>query len=52
MKNAAAIKAIVPNETSRVIIMHHLASFQSNDLEALIADYTNESVLITQDATY
>jgi len=32
--------------------MHHLESFQHNDLEAVLSDYTNESVLITQDATY
>lgn len=34
------------------IIMHHLSSFQANDLEAVVSDYTNESVLITQDAIY
>jgi hypothetical protein len=40
------------NETSGFIIMHHLASFQDNDLESVVSDYTNESVLVTQDATY
>ena len=38
--------------SSRDIIMHHLVSFQDNDLEAVVSDYTSESVLITQDATY
>jgi ketosteroid isomerase-like protein len=52
MKNAAKIKETDLNDASRSIIMHHLGSFQDNDLEAVIADYTNESVLITQDATY
>ena len=32
--------------------MHHLESFQHNDLDAVISDYTNESILITQDAMY
>jgi hypothetical protein len=45
------IKIITLNDESSVIL-HHLSSFQDNDLEAVISDYTNESVLITQDATY
>jgi ketosteroid isomerase-like protein len=52
MKNAAEIKETTLNEASRNIVMHHLGSFQDNDLEAVIADYTKESVLVTQDATY
>ena len=32
--------------------MRHLNSFLDNNLEALLSDYTNESVLITQAATY
>jgi ketosteroid isomerase-like protein len=52
MKNAAEIKETTLNDASRNIVMHHLGSFQDNDLEAVIADYSNESVLITQDATY
>jgi ketosteroid isomerase-like protein len=52
MKNAEEIKETTLNDASRNIIMHHLGSFQDNDLEAVISDYTNESVLITQDATY
>ena len=52
MKHAVETKATTLNDASRNIIMHHLGSFQDNDLEAVIADYTNESVLITQDATY
>src|SRR3982751_4235312 len=51
MKSEVEIKQTV-SETSRFIIMHHLGSFQDNDLEALVSDYTDESVLITQDATY
>jgi ketosteroid isomerase-like protein len=51
MKNATAAKTTTPSDASKNIIMHHLGSFQDNDLEAVIADYTNESVLITQDGT-
>jgi hypothetical protein len=51
MENETEIKQPVL-ETSRVIIMHHLGSFQDNDLEAVVSDYTTESVLVTQDATY
>jgi predicted SnoaL-like aldol condensation-catalyzing enzyme len=52
MKYAEETKAIALNGASKNIIMHHLSSFQNNNLEAVIADYTDESVLITQDATY
>ena len=34
------------------IILHHLHSFADNDLESVLSDYTEESVLITQTATY
>lgn len=40
------------SNNSRNIIMNHLGSFQNLDLEAVVSDYTNESVLITQEATY
>lgn len=39
------------NSTER-IIMHHLSSFQNNNLEAMMSDYTDESVLVTQEETY
>lgn len=52
MKNAVERKATTLNDATRDIVTHHLGSFQNNDLEAVIADYTNESVFITQDATY
>ncbi len=38
--------------TSRNLIMHHLSSFQDNDLKTLMTDYTDKSVLVTQTATY
>jgi hypothetical protein len=55
MKNATYAKvqqSISPADASMEIILHHLSSFRENDLESLLADYTNESVLITREATY
>ena len=45
-------KETILNEISKEIVMHHLSSFQDNNLEAVVSDYTTESILITQDATY
>src|SRR5450631_3164904 len=39
-------------EISKKIVMRHLNSFLDNNLEAVLSDYTNESVLITQAGTY
>jgi hypothetical protein len=40
------------NDTAKLILQNHLNSFLENDLEALMADFTDESVLITQDTSY
>ncbi len=34
------------------LLTHHLGSFQANDLDALMTDYTDQSVLITGEATF
>ena len=52
MKNADAAELITKSDASKNIILHHLSSFQDNDLQAVISDYTNESVLITEGGTY
>jgi len=39
-------------EVAKTLLMHHLASFTDNDLDAVVSDYTDESVLVTADATY
>ena len=44
-------KSNVP-ESSRNTVMQHLISLQDNDLDSVVADYTNESVLITPFAAY
>jgi hypothetical protein len=42
----------VLSDASKNLLMNHLNSFQDNNLETLMSDYTNESVLITEEATY
>lgn len=39
------------NQT-KTVVDHHWAAFKANDLEETMRDYTDESVLITPDATY
>ncbi|MGE5107551.1 MAG: nuclear transport factor 2 family protein [Sphingobacteriales bacterium] len=51
-QNTNENKETTLSEDPKNIIMHHLSSFQESDLDALMSDYTNESVLITPDATY
>ena len=41
-----------PNGVSGRIVSQHIESFLENNLEAVLSDYTNESVLITEEATY
>ena len=41
-----------PADVSSKVVVHHLTSFQENDLDAVMEDYTEESVIITQDASY
>lgn len=39
-------------EKTKEVLDHHWVAFKENDLEAVMADYTEESILITPDATY
>ena len=50
-KTDALIKK-TDSASSMIFLMHHLNSFLNNDLDAVISDYTSESVLITPTATY
>lgn len=45
-------REITLSDASKNIVERHLNSFVSNDLDGVMADYTEESVMITQDATY
>ncbi len=44
--------ALTSSDAMEQLLTHHLGSFQDNDLDALMSDYTEESVLITGDATF
>jgi len=37
---------------TKQVLDHHIQTFQQNDLEGVLADYTEESILITPDRTY
>jgi hypothetical protein len=48
-----AVKTVSVDEAvTKQVLDHHLQTFQSNDLEGVMADYTEESVLITPDRTF
>jgi predicted SnoaL-like aldol condensation-catalyzing enzyme len=38
--------------STRALVQRHLSAFLDNDLEAVLSDYTDESMLVTADATY
>jgi predicted SnoaL-like aldol condensation-catalyzing enzyme len=37
---------------TRTLLQRHLSAFLDNDLETVLSDYTDESTLVTADATY
>jgi len=39
-------------DITRGIILNHLQSFLNNDVEAVISDYTEDAILMTQTKTY
>jgi hypothetical protein len=48
-----AVKTVSIDEAiTKSVLDHHLQTFQGNDLEGVMADYTEESVLITPDRTF
>ena len=42
----------INEEKTREVLDHHWVAFKANDLEGTMEDYTEESVLITPNATY
>lgn len=53
----AALSQDAPNtgiseDKTKEVLDHHWEAFSQNDMEAVMADYTEESVLITPDRTY
>lgn len=51
-KKVATENASINPETTKQVLEHHWNAFKANDLEGTMADYTEESVLITPDKTY
>ncbi|GAA4433742.1 hypothetical protein GCM10023188_23690 [Pontibacter saemangeumensis] len=42
----------ISEDKTQEVLDHHWEAFSQNDMEAVMADYTEESVLITPDRTY
>ncbi|HLW21256.1 MAG TPA: nuclear transport factor 2 family protein [Cyclobacteriaceae bacterium] len=42
----------IDEKTTQTVLDHHWETFVNNDLEGVMEDYTEESVLITPDVTY
>lgn len=42
----------INEEKTKEVLDHHWEAFKNNDLEETMKDYTEESVLVTPDATY
>lgn len=42
----------IDEEVTRQVLDHHWQTFRDNDLEGVMEDYTEESILITPDTTY
>jgi hypothetical protein len=43
---------VVDEAVTQTVLDHHVQTFKANDLEGVMADYTEESVLVTPDRTY
>lgn len=41
----------IDESKTREVLEHHLKAFQANDIEATLADYTEESIVVTPDGT-
>jgi ketosteroid isomerase-like protein len=52
VKTDATVTTAPSEEKTQEILDHHWQAFKANDLEATMADYTEESVLITPDKTF
>jgi SnoaL-like domain len=52
MKKTVSTPRASTEEKTKEVLEHHWKTFQANDLEGTMADYTEESFLITPDRTY
>lgn len=51
-ENSTNNEGSIDPEVTKQVLEHHWETFKENDLEGVMADYTEESILITPDATY
>jgi len=49
---AAIADNAINEEQTRQVLAHHWDAFKGNDLEGTMADYTEESILVTPDKTF
>ena len=52
VKTNVSVNSGIDEARTKEVLDHHWATFQSNDLDGVMADYTDESVLITPDRTF
>jgi hypothetical protein len=45
-------KPVIDEAVTKRVFDHHVQTFQQNDLDGVMADYTEESILITPDQTF
>lgn len=51
-KEKASATVAVNEQTTKAVFEHHLKAFMDQDIEAIMADYTEESFLVTGDSVY
>ncbi len=49
---AVAAEPSRSSDKTKEVLERHLNAFVQNDLEAIVADYTDESIIMTPDSTY
>jgi len=52
VKTTTTVTTESSEEKTKEVLDHHWQTFQSNDLDGVMADYSEESVLITPNGTY
>lgn len=51
-QNSSQLSDDIDEAVTQAVLDHHWETFVANDLEGVMEDYTEESVLITPDVTY
>src|SRR5688500_11509739 len=51
-KEASQVESVFDEAKTKEVLDRHFDAFKNNELETTMADYTDESVLVTPDRTY